>query len=532
MTNGTDNNADFAVLYDNQGNNGETVLRYSSQPTVQVLQGVVSTAWDATKGDLRLSYVHNGLARVLIQSGSGSLLLFLADTATAEQFWPLQVQGRPIVGHGPYLIRAAKTAGDALLLAGDTSGPTQVSVLFPQSVRPVWHGSLSGAPRVKLPSLTNWSFQFESPERNPVFDDSSWTPANHTTTNNPNPPGSLPILYEDDYGFGAYAGGIPVSPVPAPGWNGSWGTPGLQNNVAVSLSTNLSVITGGQTAKISGTVVNAGDVSAQSVKVALNVPANWTVSPSSPVQIPVIPPGKSVSVSWNVQIPSGLTPGQYQLAALANYTESGTTNSTAGTVALRVPYANLAAAFDNVGVTSNSNTNPSPGFLGFDGIGTTYSAEGLTTAGLAPGATVSVGRVTLTWPDVQPAQPNNVLANGQAFLISGESNQLGFLLASNNAPLSGTGTVYYTDGSSTTFDLAAGNFWYQSGQNGNPTQNQGAAVNYANYPTGSSGHTVYVFGVTVPINASKKTVQAVVLPKVNGSVAGYQAAMHIFALGL
>ncbi len=102
---------------------------------------------------------------------------------------------------GPYLIRTAWSIGDVLLLAGDTSEPTQVSVLFPQSVRPVWLGPLNGPPKVNLPSLTNWSFQFESPERNPVFDDSNWTAANHTTTNNPNPPGSLPVLYEDDYGF-------------------------------------------------------------------------------------------------------------------------------------------------------------------------------------------------------------------------------------------------------------------------------------------------------------------------------------------
>jgi beta-galactosidase len=787
MTNGSDNNTDFAVLYDNQGNDGETVLRYSSQPKVQVLQGAVTTTWNSTSGDLRLNYAHNGLARVLIQSSSASLLLFLADTTTAEQLWPLQVQGHAVLVSGPYLIRSAWTVGDVLLATGDTSGPTQISVLFPQSIqRVVWLGSLNGPPQVKLPALSNWSFQFESPERNPVFDDSSWTLANHTTTNNPNPPGSLPVLYEDDYGFhhgdvwyrghfvatgnetgitvdgeggqdglysvwlngallgtqasgsnnfafpagvlqpsqdnvisvlvmnmghdedyspndsyksprgvrtailsgaspsiqwklqgsvggetpvdpvrgpmnlgglygerhgwflpgypdqnwrktslpdqwsnsglppgigwyrtefnlnlpfgtdvpiglqltddpsrhyraliflngwmlgiyindlgpqhifslptgilnpdgpntlaiavwgedasaglgsvslyeyGAYAGGIPVFPVLAPGWNGSWGTPGLSNNLAVSLSTNLSVVSGGQMANMSGTVVNAGAASAQAVKVTLSAPAGWTVMPSSPVQIPAIPPGKSVSISWSVQIPPGLTPGQYQLAALTSYTESGAANSTAGTVALQVPYANLAAAFDNTGVTSNSDTNPSPGFLGFDGIGTTYSAEGLTAGGLSPGSTVQVGSVALTWPDVQPAQPDNVLANGQAFVLSGQSSQLAFLLASNNAALSGTGTVYYTDGSSTSFNLAAGNFWYRSGQNGNPVQTQVAAVNYANYPTGSSGHTVYVFGVSVPIDGSK-TVQAVVLPKVNGSVAGYQAALHIFAIGL
>src|SRR5260221_2951506 len=77
MTNGSDNNTDFAVLYDNQGNDGETVLRYSSQPKVQVLQGTVATAWDSTKGDLRLNYVHNGLARLLSQTGSAGLSLFL-----------------------------------------------------------------------------------------------------------------------------------------------------------------------------------------------------------------------------------------------------------------------------------------------------------------------------------------------------------------------------------------------------------------------------------------------------------------------
>ena len=626
MTSGSDTNADFAVLYDNQGNEGETVLRYSSQPKVQVLQGAVTTTWDSTRGDLRLNYVHSRLARVLIQSSSGSLLLLLADTMTAEQLWPLQVQGRPVLVSGPYLIRSAWKIADVLFLTGDTDGPTQVSVLFPQSIKQtVWLGSLNGPPQVKLPNLTNWTFQFESPERNPVFDDSSWTAANHTTTNNPSPPGSLPVLYEDDYGFhhgdvwyrghfvatgtetgitvdgegggnalysvwlngallgtqasgsnnftfpagvlqpgednvvavlvmnmghdedftpndsyksprgirtaillgantavhwkiqgsiggenladpvrgpmnigglygerhgwflpgypdqnwrqvslpdrwsnaglppgvgwyrtefnpqlpvgmdvplgvqivddpgrhyraliflngwmlgiyvndlgpqhifslpngilnpdgpnklaiavwgedadaglgsvslyqyGAYAGGIPVSSVTSPDWNGTWGTPGLSNNLAIKLSSNLSVATGGQTARIAGTVTNAGSSAAQSVNVALNVPSGWTVSPTSPSQIPAIPPGMSVSVTWSVQIPSGLAPGQYQLAAVTSYTESGTANRTAGTVALQVPYLNLAAAFDNAGVTSNSNKNPASGFLGFDGIAT------------------------------------------------------------------------------------------------------------------------------------------------------------------
>jgi hypothetical protein len=101
----------------------------------------------------------------------------------------------------------------------------------------------------------------------------------------------------------------------------------------------------------------------------------------------------------------------------------------------------------------------------------------------------------------------------------------------NNSPLSGTGTVYYTDGSSSTFTFSVGNFWYPLGSGGNSTTTQVASVNYANYPSGSSGHTVYVFSVSVSIDPSK-TVRAVMLPKITGSVAGYVAAMHIFAIGI
>jgi beta-galactosidase len=202
MTNGSDHNSDFAVLYDNQGNDGETVFRYPSKPQVQVLEGDVSTDWDESRGDLRLNYVHNGLARVLIRNGSTALFLFLADTTTAEQLWPLQVQGQPVLVRGAYLIRAAELAGDTLLLSGDTNGPTQLSALFPESIHhTAWQGSLNSQPDVEIPGLKRWKFQFESPERNPVLDDSDWTVADHTTTNNPNPPGSLPVLYEDDYGF-------------------------------------------------------------------------------------------------------------------------------------------------------------------------------------------------------------------------------------------------------------------------------------------------------------------------------------------
>jgi hypothetical protein len=195
-----------------------------------------------------------------------------------------------------------------------------------------------------------------------------------------------------------------------------------------------------------------------------------------------------------------------------------------------VPYADLSATYDNTGITSNSDTNPSSGFLGFDGIGTSFSAEGLAAAGLSPGGVVKAGGLTFTWPNVPAAQPDNTMAMGQTVAISGSGASLGFLAAANNSPESGTGTIYYTDGSTQSFTLGIGNFWYPSGQNGNPVNTQVAAVNYANYPTGSSGHTVYVFEQNVPLQPGK-TVAAVTLPSL-GDVAGYNAALHVFALAI
>jgi hypothetical protein len=135
-----------------------------------------------------------------------------------------------------------------------------------------------------------------------------------------------------------------------------------------------------------------------------------------------------------------------------------------------------------------------------------------------------------TWPDVAAAEPDNTMAEGQTMAISGSGASLGFLAAANNSAESGTGTIYYTDGTTQSFTLNVGNFWYPSGEDGNPDNVQVAGVNYANYPTGSSGHEVYVFEQSVPL-AAGKTVEAVTLPSL-GSVAGYNAALHVFAMAI
>lgn len=52
-----------------------------------------------------------------------------------------------------------------------------------------------------LPLLTEWKVNDGLPERLSDYDDSKWVIANHSSTPNPNPPATYPVLYADDYGF-------------------------------------------------------------------------------------------------------------------------------------------------------------------------------------------------------------------------------------------------------------------------------------------------------------------------------------------
>jgi hypothetical protein len=139
---------------------------------------------------------------------------------------------------------------------------------------------------------------------------------------------------------------------------------------------------------------------------------------------------------------------------------------------------------------------------------------------------VQHGGITFIWPNVPPGQPDNVVADGQVIDVSGQGGTLGFLGAGNSG--SPTGTVYYTDGSTQTFQLESDDFWYTPG----PENTIVAATPYVNNSsTGKYPHTVYVFFASAPIDSSK-TVTAVALPAISASPAGHVTAMHIFAIGV
>lgn len=151
------------------------------------------------------------------------------DEATFKNYWQIGSNSTVLVG-GPYLVRNATISGSTLALTGDlniTSG-TLLTVIAPPQVRSVsWNGrSISlnsragssvttigglvgtatpsvSSSSVKVPALTNWKFADSLPEIQSSFSDSSWTIANHTTTNIPFPMnyGDGRILYGCDYGL-------------------------------------------------------------------------------------------------------------------------------------------------------------------------------------------------------------------------------------------------------------------------------------------------------------------------------------------
>jgi len=215
MANATIAGDDVAVLYGDAGTAGETVLRYSSRPVVTSTGGDVTTTWDAATGDLRLNYTHQGLTRVRVTGGGRPLRLLLADTATAKTFWRQDTAAGPVLVRGTHLVRTATAGGSTLALTGDVDTDGSIEVWSGAS-RLTWNGSavatrasgdgsLTGtvpaAAPVRLPALTRWVHTAESPEAQPRFDDTTWAVADKTTTNSITAPGTLPVLFADDYGF-------------------------------------------------------------------------------------------------------------------------------------------------------------------------------------------------------------------------------------------------------------------------------------------------------------------------------------------
>jgi len=213
------NEGDLALLYGRAGEAGETVLRYTSAPKVEVLDGDVASAFDAAKGDLKLTYEHKGLARVrIVGGGRPPLTLLLVDAETGQTFW----RRDDLLIRGPGLVRGEAIKGGVLSLTGDTEADSPLEVFAPKAVSAIrWNGAkvatrttasgslladkpLAGPAAIALPDLAQltWKTAPGSPEADPKFDDSAWLKAEGRRSGSTvRGPTGQPVLDMSAYGF-------------------------------------------------------------------------------------------------------------------------------------------------------------------------------------------------------------------------------------------------------------------------------------------------------------------------------------------
>ncbi|WP_194891741.1 arabinofuranosidase catalytic domain-containing protein [Catenulispora pinisilvae] len=186
-----------------------------------------------------------------------------------------------------------------------------------------------------------------------------------------------------------------------------------------------------------------------------------------------------------------------------------------------VTYPSLAASFNDVGITSDTNTGPGD----FDGNGYSFSATALSNAKAAPGASITSSGVTFAFPNVAAGVADNTVAENQIITMSG-SGTLGFLLDSSYGPTSGTGTITYTDGSTQSYTLSSADWWSTTPASGSALAVSSAYQNRQGNTTATQSSNI--FSETVPL-AAGKTLASVQLPTGNPPASG-SAALHIFAL--
>lgn len=165
----------------------------------------------------------------------GTLFIYILDRNTAYQYWvpdfarndtglyPTTVEKTSsVIVQAGYLVRSVSIEGTALHIYGDLNSTVPIKVIgAPKSTTdlhfnsqklsfttdPVtgeWTSSLQySAPTFNLPDLSSldWKYVDDLPEIQPGYDDSLWTSADQTTTNNPRNLSTPTSLYGSDYGY-------------------------------------------------------------------------------------------------------------------------------------------------------------------------------------------------------------------------------------------------------------------------------------------------------------------------------------------
>jgi hypothetical protein len=332
--------------------------------------------------------------------------------------------------------------------------------------------------------------------------------------------------------------GLRIGDVPAPGFSEAvYGEPARATGATLGLTPSSLLVEAGQTVTVTGRVTAAGQGITRA-SATLAAPPGWTVAPAGPVRVPDLRANRSATVHWKLTAPAGIAAGPVTAVGRLDFTQGGARLSRPGVLGLLVPFPSLAATFGNVGTTDDAN--PAPG--AFDAVGSSLSAQAAAAVGVTPGGSLTHDGLTFAMPAVAAGQPDNTLASGQVVALHGRGSALAFIGASEGAATTGSGTVYYADGTTQRYTLGLGDFFFMDAlAPGNevavrfPYLNSagGGCFQGAAYGTRCT-HEVGLYYAAVPLDAAK-TVAGVSLPGVGSTVgtpSARVAAMHVFALAV
>ncbi|NUR32358.1 MAG: SGNH/GDSL hydrolase family protein [Catenulispora sp.] len=178
--------------------------------------------------------------------------------------------------------------------------------------------------------------------------------------------------------------------------------------------------------------------------------------------------------------------------------------------------ADLAAAFDNTGISDDGNAAGA----NIDGWGNSFSQQDLNAAGWSPGARITAGAATLAMPQVAAGRPDNVVANGQRIAYATSGSALSFLATSVNGSASGSGTLTYSDGSTQTYTIGTPD-WIVGA-----TDTMAVSLPHWNRSSGQQANSAKFYVVSAPL-AAGKTLSSLTLPAAGGN----GAQLHVFAIG-
>jgi len=201
-------------------------------------------------------------------------------------------------------------------------------------------------------------------------------------------------------------------------------------------------------------------------------------------------------------------------------------------IPLHYTYDNLAASFNNVGITTDDNVAAGPQAL--DSDASTFDAASLAAAGYGRNATVTVAGVPYTLPDKDPNTVDNTVAQGQTIKLgNAKGSAVGLLLASTmGASPTITGKITYSgicnNADHQDYTLAPVPDW---GEPAAAAGNTAAVSGLRGYRNGAGrGNRLYT--LTIPVACPNVPLASIDLPAVSPAVLTRTESLHVFSIGV